>query len=149
MLLREFILFMLHVLIDMIGIGYSFDEVIPKNNVINLEEINSQPRFSRGAVRRISCFTTRGHENPAWVISNNSFSTNPLFNETNIVELGGGEVTITIDRFSLYQSYIHIDANSAEFTANLTCQSQSNPATQYTVIITTSKTIHIYSLLAY
>ena len=149
MLLREFILFMLHVLIDTIGIGYNFDEVIPKNNVINLEEINSQQRLSHGAARRLSCFTTRGHENPAWVISTNNFSTNSLFNGTIIVELGGGEVTITIDRFSLYQSYIHIDANSTEFTANLTCQSQSNPATQYTVIITTSKTIHIYSLLAY
>ena len=123
-----------------ISIGYFLDLIIPENNVINLMAIRR-----RGGSRHtglISCFTTQGHENPVWMISSDDFSSGPLMNNgTVVMELGGVNVTITIDRISLYESEISIDANSTDFTSNLTCQSQNNPSVRYTVIVTTSENI--------
>ena len=121
----------------MISIGYSLDLLIPENNVINLMEIR---RREGGGF--ISCFTTQGHENPTWVIYGNDFSSGPLANSGIVtMTLGGVNVTITINRISLYESEIFIDSNGADFTSNLTCQSQNNSSVQYTVIVTTSKNI--------
>ena len=133
----------------MINIGYSFDEIIPENNVISLRETIRQPGFRRGVpADSISCFTTLGHEDAPWIVSTNNFSTDPLFIGTNSVDLGGGiRLTLTIDRLSRYHSSIYIDANGNNFTINLTCQSQSNPAVHYTVIITTSKTVCVCACL--
>ena len=122
---------------DVISIGYSLDRLIPEHNAINLMEIH---RREEGGF--ISCFTTQGHENPGWVISGNDFSSGSLTNSGTVtMVLGGVNVTIIINRISLYESEIFIDANGADFTSNLTCQSQTNPSISYTVIVTTSKNI--------
>ena len=132
-------------LIDVVSIGYSPYLLIPENNVINLRRdtiIIGSRRRKRQRPDFISCFTTQGHENPFWVISNNEFSSGPLMNNGTItVAHGDGSVTIVINKISLYQSEIYIDASDANFTGNLTCQSQNNSEAQYTVIITTSKNI--------
>ena len=123
-----------------ISIGYSLDLIIPENNVINLMAIRRRGESRHTGL--ISCFTTQGHENPVWMISSDDFSSGPLMNNgTVVMELGGVNVTITIDRISLYESEISIDANSTDFTSNLTCQSQNNPSVRYTVIVTTSENI--------
>ena len=124
----------------MISIGYSLDMLIPENNAINLRRIPIREGSRRSGF--MSCFTTQGHENPVWMISSNSFSSGPLMNNgTVMMVLGGVNVTVTIDRISLYESSILIDATGANFTSNLTCQSQNNTSVQYTVIITTSKNV--------
>ena len=123
-----------------ISVGYSLDMIIPESSVINLGV------FNRGGSRYrdfISCFTTQGFENPVWVITDNGFSSGPLMMNRTIM-LGGRNVSITIQRVSLYQSDIDIDANGAQFTGNLTCRSQNNPQAQYTVVITTSKRVPFY-----
>ena len=92
----------------------------------------------------ISCFTTQKYENPVWMISSNNFSTGLLINNGTIMEsFRGSNFTIKIVKISLYQSDISIDTNGIEFTGNLTCLSQSNSQAQYSVIITTSKSVII------
>lgn len=122
--------------IDVISIGYDPELIIAENNVINLKETFTRPRSPRGFPPILSCFTTRGYENPIWMISSNQFSTGPLMNDE-AIPLGNGSVIITINRVSIYHSQIYINATDVEFTGNLTCQSQNNSKVQYTVIITT------------
>ena len=128
----------------MISIGYSPDNLIPENNAINLLAIFGGERPRRGgSPRLIRCFTTRGHENPAWMVSNNNFTTGPLMDNGPItLELGDSNVTILINRVSAYLSEIYFDVSNVQFTGSLTCQLQSNPTVQYTVIVTTG----IYSV---
>ena len=127
--------------IDIINIGYSSDALIPENNVINLNRniINNR---NLSEPRSIFCFTTRGHENPFWMVSNDDFSSGPLMNtgEIRMTALGGGNIITETIRHSLYWSEIYIDADSVNFTANLTCQS-NNSEVQHTVIVTTSKSV--------
>ena len=115
----------------MISIGYSPRLVIPANNAINLMEESI----------RISCFTTRGYENPAWMISRNN-ETFPIMNTGNIT-IGGTDVTIIeMNKTSIYQLDIlmSIDFETVDdFTSYLTCQSQNSPGVQTRVILTTSK----------
>lgn len=107
--------------------------------------INLRNTFSnRGLGIIISCYTTQGHENPFWIVSNDDYSSGPLMNTGAItVELGGGNITIEIiSREQLYETHILINAgNGVEFTGNLTCRSQSNSEAQYTVTVTTSKSV--------
>lgn len=113
----------------MISIGYSPDLIIPANNAINVD----QP------VIILSCFTIHGYENPSWIIRSDDVTISLVSNEA--IE----NVTITIDRISIYHSEIYIDVNnSVEFTSSLTCQSESNSAVQHTVILTTSKRVIMY-----
>ena len=90
---------------------------------------------------RISCFTTRGYENPAWMISRNN-ETFPIMNTGNIT-IGGTDVTIIeMNKTSIYQLDIlmSIDFETVDdFTSYLTCQSQNSPGVQTRVILTTSK----------
>ena len=127
--------------IDVVNIGYSPDELIPENNVINLGGILSTER------PRLSCFTTQGYENPVWIVSNDDFSSDPLMSTGTVtIALGGGNITIATMRRSLYQSEIFITANSINFTGNgnLTCQSQNNSEAQYSIIVTTSKSVSLF-----
>ena len=129
-------------LIDIVNIGYSSDALIPENNVINLNRNIINNRNLRG-LRSIFCFTTRGHENSFWMVSNDDFSSGPLMNTGDIrmTALGGGNITIETIRHSLYLSEIYIYTDSGvDFTANLTCQSNNSEA-QHTVIVTTSKSV--------
>ena len=129
-------------LIDVISIGYSPEDLIPENNAINLFTTFGGERPRRGGPPRvITCFTTREYENPAWIVSNNNFTTGPLMDNVTM-ELGDGNVTILITRVSAYQSEIYIYVNNVQFTGSLTCQLQNNPTVQYTVIVTTG----IYSV---
>ena len=126
---------------DVINIGYSsFPELlIPRNNVINL---HAGTRRSHGLKSALSCFTTRGYENPVWILSNNEFSTEQLVD--GMTTLANGNVMITVERISVYWSQIYINITDITFTGNLTCQSQNNQAVQHTVIVTTSKNLVIY-----
>ena len=127
--------------IDVVNIGYSPDEIIPEINVVNLRNT-----FRPTGV--ISCYTTQGHENPMWIVSNDDYSSGPLMN-TGVVTmaLGSGNITIEILNHSPYQSDILINTNILEATGNLTCQSQSNSEAQYTVIITTSKNVSYMNII--
>ena len=128
--------------IDVVNIGYSSDALIPENNVINLNKniINNNRELSDR--RRIFCFTTRGHENPVWMVSNDDFSFGPLMNTGNVtMALRGGNITTVTIRYSFYEFEIYIDADSVDFTANLTCRSQNNSEAQHTVVVTTSKSV--------
>ena len=125
--------------IDVVNIGYSPDEIIPENNVINLRNTFRSRRLLPGS---ITCHTTQGHENPIWIVSNDDYSSGPLINTGAItVTLGGENITVVIIRRSLYQSDILINTNNVDFTGNLTCQSQNNSEARYTVIVTTSKSV--------
>ena len=114
----------------MINIGYSPDLLIPANNAINLNE----------AFIELSCFTTQGYENPSWIISSNDVTVS-LQNDQNTTI--GENVTITVERVSIYQSNIYIEVNNIEFTSRLICQSENNLAIQSELVLTTSKKVSI------
>ena len=129
------------VFIDIINIGYSsFPELlIPKNNVINL---HAGTMRSYSLKSTLSCFTTRGYENPVWMLSNNKFSTEQLVD--GMTTLADGNIMIRVERISVYWSQIDINITDIIFTGNLTCQSQNNQAVQHTVIVTTRKNLIVY-----
>ena len=114
----------------MINIGYSPDLLIPANNAINLNE----------AFIELSCFTTQGYENPTWIISSNDVTVSLQNDQHTTI---GENVTITVERVSIYQSNIYIEVNNIEFTSRLICQSENNLAIQSEIVLTTSKNVSI------
>lgn len=120
---------------DVINIGYSPDLLIPAGNAINLNE----------AFIELSCFTTQGYENPTWIISSNDVTVT-LQNDQNTTI--GENVTITVERVSIYQSNIYIEVIiDTEFTGSLICQSENDFTVQSELVLTTSKNASILCII--
>ena len=120
----------------MINIGYSPYLLIPANNAINLNE----------AFIELSCFTTQGYENPTWIISSNDVTVSLQNDQHTTI---GENVTITVERVSIYQSNIYIEVNNIEFTSRLICQSENNLAIQSELVLTTSKNVSVLYACSY
>lgn len=105
--------------------------LIPASNAINVNK-----RFTE-----LSCFTTQGYENPVWTISSNGIAVSLQNGDTTTLN---ENVTVTVNRVSVYHSNISIEINGTGFTSSLICRSENNLEVQSEVILTTSKNALIY-----
>ena len=127
--------------LDPVSIGYDVPDaftfgsfIIPDGNVINNFLQLVIPRRKRGLLLFISvtlnCYTTRGHENPIWIIPDNS------------------SFGLALSTISPYRSVLHINNISPDNSLEtFVCQSSNN--TNSSVIVTSSKSTFIYRVKIY
>jgi len=116
--------------------------VIPEGNVINIPTSTTLLRERGVSLDSVDvrCYTTKGYENPVWMMSSDGFSLGLIAVGNSSIMLPDGDIlSVSVVQISPYESRITIDTSDVNITANLLCGSQSTPGLQYSIVITTSK----------